>query len=736
MTCRNHTTLRIGRARCLLAALFATALALLALGIIVPASAQAAEVTEPIVIEDPTHAYQGDGWEWTSAGSSGTLTLDNANIHIPEGTASSAIVVPDGATIHLVGENTITLDAASTTELYYAGIEAEGDLAIVGEPASSLEIIANGSLSWGIGCAGDLTVGGVEVNISATTVAAGETEDLGSEGIVANGNVFINDGATVAAVGSEYGLRTEGGLNITEASLVKFGVENALFNSCSLHVQGETMIANVADEVILEGKYASLHGAATISNSTLTASIDDTRGTIEALNGLDIVDQAYVNVTSPGIVMDVTGCLFVQNSSLRSEASGGRAMAIRVNGDLAVDNGAVTALGGDGELTAGINVTPNLTAGCEDHRGILTLSGDPAITAEGTHYAIAFWAYEEAWESDPVVLDPTIGALEGGMLSYAENSFDGTDFVSVWTYATDKISLTNEYSIEGASQRVSIDMEDALVFVTNEGEPTTGLETVRAIAADGTVYEAVEWLDGSHTGYYRFPRALPDGTYTVEAIDGLRGVSETVTIGETVPQIVALELCPSLRFPDIDTTQWYHEGMDWAILNGVLQGDGTTGLMEPERSITRAQMATMLWNAAGNPTPQAGAAFADVNETDWFAQAVAWACAEELFEGYGDGQFGPDDTLTREQAAVVMMRWQQQRGEDVSMRVDLATYPDASAVSDWAHESMSWAVAAGVIEGVDREDGVVLAPQEECPRAQIATIMMRAIEEAPAGTVV
>ena len=336
MTGRNQTTLQTERTRCVLAALFATVLALLALGVVAPASAQAAEVTEPIIIEDPAQAYQGDGWEWTSAGSSGTLTLDNASIHIPEGTESSAIVVPDGATIHLIGENAITLDAASTTDLYYAGIEAEGDLTIVGDPASSLEIIANGSLSWGIGCAGDLTVRGVEVNVSATTID--DPLGLGSEGIVADGNVVINDGATVAATGSEYGLRTEGSLNITDANLVKFGIENALFSSCSLHVQGETVIADVADEVILEGKFAHLKGAATISNSVLTADINDNRGAIEASNGLEIVDRARVSVASPGIALDVTGCLFVQNADLRSEASGGRAMAIRVNGDLAVSS--------------------------------------------------------------------------------------------------------------------------------------------------------------------------------------------------------------------------------------------------------------------------------------------------------------------------------------------------------------------------------------------------------------
>lgn len=83
-----------------------------------------------------------------------------------------------------------------------------------------------------------------------------------------------------------------------------------------------------------------------------------------------------------------------------------------------------------------------------------------------------------------------------------------------------------------------------------------------------------------------------------------------------------------------------------------------------------------------------------------------------------------------------MMRWQQQRGEDVSARADLSAFTDAPATSDWAYESMSWAVAAGIIKGVEQESGTtILAPQDECQRAQIAAIMMRALEEAPTDTV-
>ena len=82
--------------------------------------------------------------------------------------------------------------------------------------------------------------------------------------------------------------------------------------------------------------------------------------------------------------------------------------------------------------------------------------------------------------------------------------------------------------------------------------------------------------------------------------------------------------------------------------------------------------------------------------------------------------------LTREQSAAVMMRWERLCGEDVSDRADLSLFPDANETSDWAIESVSWAVAADIIRGVGQPDGSLLIDaQGECSRAQVATLLMR-----------
>lgn len=186
------------------------------------------------------------------------------------------------------------------------------------------------------------------------------------------------------------------------------------------------------------------------------------------------------------------------------------------------------------------------------------------------------------------------------------------------------------------------------------------------------------------------------------------------------------ELCPSHAFSDVDCEQWYHAAIDWAVDNGVLHGIGDTGLMAPDGVLTRAQMATILWNLDGNEAVAYDGSFSDVAEGDWFSGAVSWAVSEGVFFGYeGAGQFGPNDELTREQAAVVLMRWSALRGEDVSVRADLFAFPDAASVSEWASEAMSWAVAEGVLSGVEVEPGVrELQPLGTATRAQAAALMM------------
>lgn len=189
-------------------------------------------------------------------------------------------------------------------------------------------------------------------------------------------------------------------------------------------------------------------------------------------------------------------------------------------------------------------------------------------------------------------------------------------------------------------------------------------------------------------------------------------------------------LCPSAHLEDVDQSLWYHLSIDWAVTTGTLVGydDGTFG---PDNPITRAEMATVLWRISDEPQrtydlPE------DCDPEAFYAEAVAWALAEEVFHGYGDGStFGPDNPLTREQAACVLKNSADKLGIDTSARADLSGYPDADEVSEWAEESLAWAVASDILHGFELEDGTrEIQPLRACTRAEMAALLMNLSEKA------
>lgn len=179
----------------------------------------------------------------------------------------------------------------------------------------------------------------------------------------------------------------------------------------------------------------------------------------------------------------------------------------------------------------------------------------------------------------------------------------------------------------------------------------------------------------------------------------------------------------ALPFADTGEDLWYSEAVRWAWLSGTMTGYGDgSGLFGTEDVLTRAQMAAVLYNSAGQPEVSTAGLPSDCDASAWYAEAVAWALSEGIFHGYGDGStFGPDDPLTREQAACVLHN----AAGSPAAGADLSSFSDAGEASDWAREALSWAVAEGVINGVDVEGGGrELQPGRACTRTEMAALMM------------
>lgn len=165
-------------------------------------------------------------------------------------------------------------------------------------------------------------------------------------------------------------------------------------------------------------------------------------------------------------------------------------------------------------------------------------------------------------------------------------------------------------------------------------------------------------------------------------------------------------------FTDVTENDWFRDDVEYVNLQGIMRGTQDT-VFSPEMTLTRAQMVTMLWRLAGEPAA-AGASFADVPGGQWYSDAVAWAASKKIVEGYDDGNFYPDNALTREQAVAILHRYA--GGAEVS------GYTTVYHSSEWARGSVSWAADQGLLSGIgtDMTDMIRAAN-----RAEVAALLTR-----------
>lgn len=186
------------------------------------------------------------------------------------------------------------------------------------------------------------------------------------------------------------------------------------------------------------------------------------------------------------------------------------------------------------------------------------------------------------------------------------------------------------------------------------------------------------------------------------------------------------DACPIWPFADAAPTAWYHDGVHYCLENGLMRG-ASGGKFLPDGSTTRAQLVTILWRLEWSPAPVSTADFSDVADGAWYAGAVRWAADSGVVKGYDNGCFGPNDAVTREQMAAILYRYAQHKGYDVSAGKDtnILSFNDAFAVSEYAIPAMQWACGSGMVHGIARDGGMLLAPRDTTTRAQAATLIMR-----------
>ena len=184
--------------------------------------------------------------------------------------------------------------------------------------------------------------------------------------------------------------------------------------------------------------------------------------------------------------------------------------------------------------------------------------------------------------------------------------------------------------------------------------------------------------------------------------------------------------CPMTPFTDTDKTKWYHDGVHWALEKGVMNGTGDD-TFEPMTATSRAMLVTMLWRMEGSPAVDDQMTFRDVPDGKWYTDAIRWAAAKGIVNGYDKDTFGVNDPVTREQLAAILYRTAQDKGLGFTGAWSFPlAFEDADQISEYAYEAMCWMNMNGVINGMSDK---VLSPQSDASRAQVAAMLMRFSEK-------
>ena len=381
----------------------------------------------------------------------------------------------------------------------------------------------------------------------------------------------------------------------------------------------------------------------------------------------------------------------------------------------------VTATATDSNHTGSVTSTA-VTVG-KAPQTALTISGLPDKVYVGDQFTLtASGGTGEGaltWQvvSGPAEIDASTGAVrvtgEGEIVIRATKEADATHNATSTeiTFTANEIPYTGKYSYEistsvGDHGTISVDRyatEGERVIITVSPDDAYKLDDL-SVTAHGKEVTLTANGDGT------FSFTMPSGDVRITAT-----FAEDPDWTPDEPEEPSTDV--SEIFIDVAPNAWYKDAVQYAYDNGLMTGVSATEFA-PEATTTRAMIVSILARLEGVTSAEA-AGFGDVND-EWYATAVNWAANVGVVNGYEDNTFRPNQPITREQLAAILMNYASYKGEDVSARADLSNYTDQP--SAWATETMQWAVAEGLISGVTADQ---LQPQGNATRAQVAAILER-----------
>ena len=299
-----------------------------------------------------------------------------------------------------------------------------------------------------------------------------------------------------------------------------------------------------------------------------------------------------------------------------------------------------------------------------------------------------------------------------------------------FTYATAKSlsCYSNGYTFKASDFSSTADTDPIANIVFTQ--PASGALYLNYANGSGTAVTSQTrfYTVYSSTGAYPItsltyiPKAGFSGSVTLSyAAVTVGGSSYTGTITMTVSSKTN-----SSQFRDVTSSgvgSWAADSIDfaysWGLVNGI-----TTTTFDPNSTMTRAQLVTILYRAAGSPAVSGGTSFADVASGAYYYNAVIWAAKNGIVNGVSATSFNPNGNVTREQVASILYRYASYKGMSTSANGSLSSYTDVSKVSSYATTALTWAVGKGIITSTSAT-AKVLTPGGSATRAQVSVMLHR-----------
>ena len=349
----------------------------------------------------------------------------------------------------------------------------------------------------------------------------------------------------------------------------------------------------------------------------------------------------------------------------------------------------------------------------------LYLTQDGAYVLAGSSLALGYAATDSAMRSVETPSSVTASASRG--------SVSGGVYTAPASAGTDKLTLSSGTASGSGTLHVVTKADSLSVTDAESGTAITSAvleqgETLSVEVAAKYLLRDVYMDDGSVT--YSVEGSIgtvtKDGLFTATGTPGTKGKLLVNAAGITSEIEIEIEK----EFTDI-IGHWAESYVKALYKDGIVSGITETQF-GPDLSMKRCDFVLMLYRAAGSPSVSEGAGFADVPDSAYYASAVAWAYANGITEGKGEGLFAPQDTLTRQEGFTFLYRALKTLGvsytdADASL---LSRFPDAASVASWAQTPTATLISIGIVDGSDSG----LAPAGSLTRAQMAKMLQMARE--------